>query len=108
VPRLLNGVGVRFDVVVFQFFHVWGDGYPYDRAHDTVAKAWKQAGVDVLDLCDAYRGIAASELAINRLDAHPSARAHGIAARSTLDRFFGLSGDRPVRKATGTTTPPRA
>ena len=81
---------MRLDVVVFPFFSQWGDGYPFDGCHDRVAEAWKDLGVAVVDLRDAYRGIPASDLVVNRFDAHPNERAHEIAAKAILERAFGV------------------
>ena len=80
--------GKRLDVVVFPFFATWGDGYRFDACHERIAAAWKSAGVDVLDLRDAYRGIPGTELVVSRLDAHPNERAHDIAARAVAARWF--------------------
>jgi lysophospholipase L1-like esterase len=79
---------IRLDVVVFPFFSDWGAGYRFDSCHDRVAAAWKAAGVGVVDLRAAYRGIAGADLVVNRYDAHPNERAHEIAARTILDRVF--------------------
>jgi hypothetical protein len=91
IASACRGAHVRLDVVVFPFFTGWGDGYEFDFAHDRVAGAWKDLGVPVLDLRDAYRGIAGGELMVNRFDGHPNARAHAIAAAAVLDRVFGVS-----------------
>ncbi|MCE9637401.1 MAG: SGNH/GDSL hydrolase family protein [Planctomycetes bacterium] len=80
--------GRRLDVVVFPMFASWGPGYAFDACHDRVAAAWKSAGVDVIDLRDAYRGIPGSELVVSRLDSHPNERAHDIAARTIAERLF--------------------
>jgi len=79
---------IRLDVVVFPFFSQWGDGYPYDSCHDRVAEAWRELGIDVVDLRDAYRGIGSSDLVVNRFDAHPNERALEIAARVVVERLF--------------------
>ena len=81
---------VPLDVVVFPLFHAWGADYRFDACHDRVAAAWKSAGIDVIDLRDAYRGIAGENLVVNRCDAHPNARAHDIAARAVFDRAFSV------------------
>jgi len=90
IASACRGARVRLDVVVFPFFTGWDDGYDFDFAHDRVAAAWKELGVPVLDLRDAYRGIAGSDLVVNRFDGHPNARAHAIAASAVLDRVFGV------------------
>jgi len=88
MKELADGGKVRLDVVVFPMFSRWGEGYPFDAAHDRVALAWKSVGVDVVDLREAYRGIPGTELVVNRFDGHPNARAHAIAARAVVERLF--------------------
>lgn len=80
---------MRLDVVVFPMFSAWGETYGLDVCHERVAAAWKELGVDVIDLRAAYRGIPGSDLAVNRLDGHPNERAHEIAAQTVLERAFG-------------------
>jgi hypothetical protein len=82
--------GMRLDVVVFPMFSMWGEPYPLASCHDRVALAWRRLGVEALDLREAYAGLPGSELVVNRFDAHPNARAHEIAARTILDRLFGV------------------
>lgn len=90
IAETCRSSAIRLHVVVFPFFTGWGDGYEFDSAHDRVAAAWTRLGVPVIDLRDAYRGIPGSELMVNRFDAHPNARAHEIAAKTILDRVFGV------------------
>jgi hypothetical protein len=80
--------GVRLDVVVFPMFAEWGPSYRFDPCHESVARAWSSVGVDVLDLREAYRGIPASDLVVNRLDGHPNETALEIAATTILTRLF--------------------
>jgi lysophospholipase L1-like esterase len=80
---------MRLDVVVFPMFSQWGESYRFDVCHDRVAAAWKELGVDAIDLRAAYRGIAGTDLAVNRFDGHPNERAHEIAARTVMERAFG-------------------
>lgn len=91
MAEVCRASGMRLDVVVFPFLSGWGENYRFDAAHDRVAAAWKSAaGVDVIDLRDAYRGIPGDQLVVNRFDAHPNARAHAIAAQTILARVFGV------------------
>lgn len=80
--------GARMDVVVFPFFDTWGPGYAYGPAHEQVGAAFRELGVNVLDLRAAYAGIPGDELVVNRFDAHPNERAHRIAADAILDALF--------------------
>jgi hypothetical protein len=83
-----RAASMRLDVVVFPFFHRWGDAYDFGACHERVALAWKSLGVDVIDLREVYRGIPGAELVVNRFDAHPNERAHDLAARAILARAF--------------------
>jgi lysophospholipase L1-like esterase len=80
---------MRLDVVVFPMFSQWGESYRFDVCHDRVAAAWKELGVDAIDLRAAYRRIPGNDLAVNRFDGHPNERAHEIAARTVMAAAFG-------------------
>jgi hypothetical protein len=80
--------GIALDVVVFPLFNSWGEGYPFDRAHDHVVTAFEAAGARVLDLRPIYAGLSSEELVVNRFDAHPNERAHGLAADAIVETFF--------------------
>jgi hypothetical protein len=80
---------MRLDVIVFPMFSQWGEEYRFGGCHDRVVAAWKDLGVNAIDLRDAYRGLDGSDLAVNRLDGHPNERAHEIAAKTVLERAFG-------------------
>lgn len=88
IEELCRLGGARLTVVVFPFFHDWGPAYRFGSCHDRVVEAWTSLRVEVIDLRDAYQGLTAADLAVNRFDAHPNARAHEIAARTILDRVF--------------------
>ncbi len=85
-----RAASVRLDVVVFPFFQLWGPDYSYGACHERVVAAWKKVGVNAVDLRDCYRGIPASELVVNRFDAHPSRRACEIASHVILERVFDV------------------
>jgi hypothetical protein len=88
IAETCRAASIRLHVVVFPFFSQWGPRYPFDSCHDRVAEAWTSLGIDVVDLRDAYRGIAGPDLVVDRFDAHPNERAHRIAARAVLARAF--------------------
>jgi len=90
IAETCRRAAVRLDVVIFPFFTGWGAGYRFGPAHAALAAGWKAAGIDVIDLSDAYRGIPGEDLMVNRFDAHPNERAHEIAARVVLDRVFDV------------------
>ncbi len=82
--------GVRLDVVVFPMFSMWREPYPLASCHDRVLDAWRRLGIEALDLRASYAGIDGADLVVNRFDAHPNELAHEIAARTILDRLFGV------------------
>jgi hypothetical protein len=90
IADVCRGAGMRLTVVVFPMFALWREGYPFAPCHDLVEAAWKELGVEVIDLRAACRGIPGEELVANRFDGHPNARAHEIAAREILARAFGV------------------
>ena len=90
IAATCRAASIRLDVIVFPFFQVWGEDYPFATCHDRVVAAWKALGVDAIDLRDCYRGIPGADLVVNRFDAHPNERAHEIAARTILARVFGV------------------
>jgi lysophospholipase L1-like esterase len=81
---------VRLDVVVMPAYHALGDDYSFAACHDRVVEAWREFGVEAIDLKDAYHGIPAKDLVASRYDAHPNARAHEVIARHVLERAFGV------------------
>ncbi len=57
-----------------------GGVYPLQSSHDTWSRLAREAGLPVLDLADAFKGIDWRELRVHEVDHHPNGRAHGIAA----------------------------
>ncbi len=90
IAETCRASGMKLHVIVFPFFQSWGDDYPFGACHDKVVAAWRELGVEAIDLRDAYRGIPATELVVNRFDAHPNERACAIAADVALQRIFGF------------------
>lgn len=88
MKAVCDAAGARLDVIVFPFFATWGDGYRFDACHDAVLAAWRRAGVEAIDLREAYRGIDGAELVVSRIDSHPNSRAQEIAARVVLERVI--------------------
>ena len=87
--RLCSDHGARLDVIVFPLLSHWEEPYPYDALHERVAGAWREAGVEVVDLRDAWRGHSRADLRVNALDHHPNERAHRLVAELILQRLFG-------------------
>jgi len=78
-------------IVVFPFFEVVGEPR-FAAIHEQIARFGQDRGVPLLDLREAFAGRQSRELIVNRYDAHPNARAHGLAADAIL-RF--LRADQP-------------
>jgi hypothetical protein len=89
IAQVCRAGGAPLDVVVFPFFSDWGPTYRFDECHERVVAAWRDLGVKVLDLRDAYEGAPGADLVVSRFDGHPNERAHDLAARAVLERVFG-------------------
>jgi lysophospholipase L1-like esterase len=94
--------GFRFVTVTFPFLHALGPDYAYSDVHRQLDALWSRLGVPHLDLLDLFAGRAPRELVIGKLDAHPNARAHALAA-AAIDAF--LVNELATR---GATVPPPA
>ncbi|MGH9380188.1 MAG: SGNH/GDSL hydrolase family protein [Thermoanaerobaculia bacterium] len=81
-----------FDIVavIFPLLYKLNDGYPLEREHAAVRKAFADAGIEVLDLLDAYRSHRAPELWVHAVDHHPNEFAHAIAAER-IARFLEIA-----------------
>lgn len=71
--------GARFVVLVFPLLHRL-DAYPFGPAHTRIRALAEAAGAEVLDLGPTFAGLDARTLWVNRLDHHPNARGHQLAA----------------------------
>ena len=81
------GVQARVDgfrVVLVIFPLLWGlDGdYPFEDVHAHVQQACAAAGIECVDLLDAYRGRPARSLWAHPTDQHPNEAAHRLAAHA--------------------------
>jgi lysophospholipase L1-like esterase len=79
-------------IAIFPAFpreHAWSE-YPWRDLHARVAAAWKERGLDVLDLLPAFEhsGSEPRDLAVD--DEHPDPRGHEIAARAIADELERL------------------
>ena len=74
----------RLLVVTFPFIHLMGGIYPYASIHEKLDGLWAELRVSHLDLFGAFEKYRASDLVVNRRDAHPNERAHEIAANAIL------------------------
>ena len=69
-------------VVVFPFLHNLGSDYPFRTAHQQLVEFCENKNMRVLDLEPVLATRAASDLTVNRFDAHPNELAHELAAKA--------------------------
>jgi hypothetical protein len=76
--------GGRLLVVSFPYMHSVGPDYQFLEVHRQLDQTWKEWDVPHLDLLGVYDAGPASDLVVNRYDAHPNERAHRMAADAIL------------------------
>lgn len=91
---------VDFRMVIFPFLHNLGPDYPFHDAHRKLREYCETAGIPVLDLEPILTPHVAEGLTVNRFDAHPNERAHGLVADALRDQLLK---DLFTRKPTATT-----
>ena len=82
-----RGRGVPVTVVVFPLFH----DLEHDRFRvelDRAAGIFRDAGAEIVDLRETYRGMASADLWISPTDAHPNERAHRLAGEAVADSLL--------------------
>jgi hypothetical protein len=72
--------GFRIVAMIFPLLYNLDGDYPLEREHQEVRKAFQGAGIQVVDLLEAYRGHSTTELRVHVVDPHPNEVAHAIAA----------------------------
>jgi hypothetical protein len=77
--------GCRVALVIHPLLERLDGDYPFTPIHERVAAMAKSAGLPVLDLTAALRGVATRDLWVHETDHHPNGRAHAIAARTIVD-----------------------
>jgi lysophospholipase L1-like esterase len=83
IPRLRQMAdvdGFRILAVIFPLLYELDGDYPLEREAAEVRSAFAEAGIEVIDLLDSYRGRDAAELWAHPTDPHPNEIAHAIAA----------------------------
>ena len=113
LARLARDSGARLQVVTFPFLQTLGPDDPFEDAYARIAALWASIGVAHLDLRAAFAGEAPARLVVNPFDAHPSVRAHALAA-DAIGRFLasgmstpGAAAARTERRSTADTLPTR-
>lgn len=86
----IAGMGVPYGVVLFPHAAYPIQGYPFAFMHERIMKICADRGIPCLDLRKEYAAFDdhLESLWANRLDPHPSALAHEIAAKRLID-FYG-------------------
>jgi hypothetical protein len=82
MDRRLRAQGARFLVAAWPLLVGLDGRYPFDEAHETVARFCTDAGIPRLDLLPVLRARANNDLIVHPADRHPSALAHRLAAES--------------------------
>jgi hypothetical protein len=82
--RLAVRADVDVALVVYPMMYRLDD-CPLQPCHDQVVRLAREAGLPVLDLMPAFRGMDADTLRVHALDHHPNGRAHEIAARAVAE-----------------------
>ena len=72
--------GFRLVAVIFPLLYGLDGDYPLEREHVEVEKAFADAGIEVVELLQTFRGHDASDLWTHVTDPHPNATAHAMAA----------------------------
>ena len=83
IPRLramADHDGFRIVVVIFPLLYELDGAYPLGSEHAEVRKAFGDAGIEVVDLLETYRGRKPPDLWAHATDPHPNEVAHGMAA----------------------------
>jgi hypothetical protein len=76
--------GGRLSVVTWPMLNRLGKDYPFRETHERLDAFWKSLSVAHLDLYGVFENRDASDLVVNRFDAHPNEEAHRIAAQAVL------------------------
>ncbi len=81
--------GVPFLVALYPALQRDGDHLTSREIHAIVADFCRAEGIACLDLQQAFQGLPVEDMWVHRMDMHPDAKAHGIAARAVAQRLLG-------------------
>jgi hypothetical protein len=81
--------GARFLLMLWPLFVDLDGAYPFQPVHDAVRRACLEAGIEQLDLLDAFRGRASDTLWVHAVDRHPNEVAHARAADALAPLLAG-------------------
>ena len=74
--------GIKLRVAVFPFLQNLGANYPFREAHAALDEYWRERGVPAIDLLPVIEAHAGEGMMVHRFEAHPSRRAHALAAEA--------------------------
>lgn len=87
--RVCQSHGVELRIAIFPFLHNLGPDYPFAAAHAKIVEHCRAKHMAVLDLAPVLEPHLGEGLTVNRFDAHPSVRAHQLAAQALLSQLLG-------------------
>jgi hypothetical protein len=85
---LLQRNHTQLRLVIFPFLHNLGPDYPFRDAHQQIVEFAKSQQIPVLDLDPVLTPHVDDGLTVNRFDAHPSRRAHQLAAEAIFQELL--------------------
>jgi lysophospholipase L1-like esterase len=91
IARLAGERGIPVVVLIFPYLVNLDDGYPLKEEHAVVARAAGEAGMQALDLLEAFTGIDPPTIWVSETDSHPNARGHELIA-AAVHRYLASSG----------------
>lgn len=71
-------------VVIYPLLEGFESEYPFAAIHQRIRDMATKAGLPVLDLAPAFKGLKTSGLWVHAADHHPNRRAHGIASKAIV------------------------
>jgi lysophospholipase L1-like esterase len=75
--------GIRMGLAIFPVLVSLGEpDYPFAAICERIAEFARANGIPVRDLLSAYRGLPDAELWVSKVDQHPNARGHAVAAEA--------------------------
>jgi hypothetical protein len=88
IMRYCREQGVTFRAVLLPFIRTEGTGFDAQGLHALMGRFFESNNVDVLDLLPTIAGIDATDLTVNRHDAHPNELAHQLFADAIWQAFY--------------------
>jgi len=90
----LRANGVKLRVVLLPFIRTPGAEFDAAGVHAKVTEAFRERGIEVLDLLPVFRGRDYRTMIVNSHDLHPNEEAHGLIADAIWQGLYTTSADR--------------